>query len=57
MNVPVTLSERIDESLLLRVSVAELALAPLAPGEYVIEVTATAGAVTETISYAVRIVP
>ena len=57
MNVPVTLSERIDESLLLRVSVAELALAPLALGEYVIEVTATAGAVTETISYAVRIVP
>lgn len=57
MNVPVTLSERIDESLLLRVSVAELALAPLAPGEYVIEVTATEGAVTETISYAVRVVP
>ena len=57
MNVPVTLSERIDESLLLRVSVAEVALAPLAPGEYVIEVTATEGAATETVTYAVRIVP
>ena len=57
MNVPVILSERIDESLLLRMSVAEVALAPLAPGEYVIEVTAAEGAATETVSYAVRIVP
>ena len=57
MNVPVTLSERIDESLLRRVSVAEVGLAPLAPGEYVVEVTATDGAATETVSYAVRIVP
>ena len=38
-------------------SVAEVALAPLAPGEYVIEVTAAEGAATETVSYAVRIVP
>ena len=57
MAVPVTLSERIDESLLLRTAVAEVALAPLAPGEYVVELTATEGATTETITYALRIVP
>ena len=37
--------------------VAELALAPLAAGEYVIELTASAGARTETRSYAFRLVP
>ena len=48
MAVPVTLSERLDESLQLRVAVAEVALAPLAPGEYVVEVTATGGGNTST---------
>jgi VWFA-related protein len=57
MAVPVTLAERIDESLQLRVSLAELTLAPLAPGEYVVEVTATKGAATSTISYGFRIIP
>ena len=37
--------------------VAELALAPLAAGEYVIELTASAGARTETRCYAFRLVP
>jgi hypothetical protein len=37
--------------------VAELALAPLAPGEYVVEVTATRGETIERVSYALRIVP
>jgi VWFA-related protein len=57
MAVPVTLGERIDESLQLRVSLAELALAPLAPGEYVVEVTATKGPATATVSYGFRIIP
>jgi hypothetical protein len=57
MAVPVTLAERIDESLQLRVSLAELALAPLAPGEYVVEVTATKGTATSTVSYGFRVVP
>lgn len=38
-------------------AVAELALAPLAAGEYVVELTATAGARTETRTYAFRLVP
>jgi VWFA-related protein len=57
MAVPVTLAERIDESLQLRVSLAELALAPLAPGEYVVEVTATKGTATSTVSYGFRMIP
>ncbi len=56
MAVPVTLSERVDEPGQ-RVSLAELGLAPLAPGEYVIEIAAVDGATTATVSYAVRIVP
>ncbi len=57
MAVPVQVSERLDEASQQRVSVAEVALAPLAPGEYVVEVIATEGTKTETVSYAVRIVP
>lgn len=57
MAVPVTLAERLDESLQLRVSLAELALAPLAPGEYVVEVTATRGAATSSVSYGFRMIP
>ncbi len=38
-------------------AVAELALAPLAAGEYVVELTATAAARTESRSYAFRLVP
>ncbi len=57
MAVPVQLSEGLDESRQLRVSVAEVALAPLAPGEYVVEIIATEGTKTETVTYALRIVP
>ena len=38
-------------------AVADLALAPLAAGEYVVELTATAGARSETRTYAFRLVP
>jgi VWFA-related protein len=57
MAVPVTLSERLDESLQLRGALAELALAPLAPGEYVVEVTATKGTTTSTVTYGFRMIP
>ena len=57
MAVPVTLSERLDESLQLRVAVAEVALAPLAPGEYIVEVTASGGGNTSNVSYGFRVIP
>jgi VWFA-related protein len=56
MAVPVTLGERIDESLQLRVALAEIALAPLAMGEYVVEVTATRGGQSATVAYGFRVV-
>ena len=57
MAVPVTLTERTDGLPSARVSIAEVSLAPLAPGEYVVEVIATEGTKTETVSFAMRIVP
>ena len=57
MAVPVTLAERLDESLQLRVSLAEVVLAPLAPGEYVVEVSAAKGATTSTVNYGFRVIP
>lgn len=56
MAVPVTLGERIDESLQLRVALAEIALAPLAMGEYVVEVTATKGGQSATVAYGFRVI-
>jgi hypothetical protein len=57
MAVPVTLSERLDESLQLRMAVAEVALAPLAPGEYIVEVTASGNGNTSNVSYGFRVIP
>jgi hypothetical protein len=57
MAVPVTLSERLDESLQLRVAIAEVALAPLAPGEYIVEMTASGGGNTSNVSYGFRVIP
>jgi hypothetical protein len=57
MAVPVTLSERLDESLQLRVAIAEVALAPLAPGEYIVEMTASGGGNSSNVSYGFRVVP
>jgi len=56
MAVPVTLGERLDESLQLRVALAEIALAPLAMGEYVVEVTATKGGQSATVAYGFRVI-
>jgi VWFA-related protein len=56
MQVPVTITETPGENGGPAQAVGEIALAPLAAGEYVVEITATEGAKTETLSYAVRVV-
>ncbi len=57
MQVPVTITERPGTDHAPATVVAELALAPLAAGEYVLEVMAAGGDRTETRSYAIRLVP
>lgn len=54
MQVPVTITERPGAAPAI---VAELALAPLAAGEYVLEITATRGDLSETRSHPIRMVP
>jgi VWFA-related protein len=53
----VTFSERLDEALKVPVIVVDLPLAPLAQGEYVLEVSATKQGKSERAIYAFRIVP
>ena len=53
----VALSDRTDDAVNLRVVVADLTLAPLAQGEYVLELTAEGNGKTETAAYGFRIVP
>lgn len=53
----VALSERTDEQLQLRMIVADLTLAPLAQGEYVLDVALEKDGKTERATYAFRIVP
>lgn len=53
----VSVTERDDEQLQAQIVVAELALAPLAQGEYVLEVEATAEGKKEQASFGFRIVP
>lgn len=53
----VAISERVDDSLPLRFIVADLALAPLAQGEYVLEVEASAGGRRESLNYPFRVIP
>jgi VWFA-related protein len=55
--VPVTVSERMDDAQQLRFLVADLTLAPLAPGEYVMEVTLEREGKSEGVAYGFRIVP
>ena len=55
MPLTVTTSERSDGAM--KLAVAEVILAPLAAGGYVLELSFTAKGKTETISYAFRIVP
>ncbi len=56
MQVPVTITEAPGENDAVAQVVGELVLAPLAAGEYVVEISATEGTKTETLSYAVRVV-
>lgn len=56
MQVPITITEVPGENGAVAQVVGELVLAPLAAGEYVVEIAATEGAKTETLSYAVRVV-
>lgn len=55
--LPVEVSDRRDEASGLRLLVADLVLAPLAQGEYVLELVAARGGARETVAYAFRIVP
>lgn len=57
MQVPVAISERPAADARPATIVAELALAPLAAGEYVLELAATSGDRSETRTYAIRMVP
>ena len=53
--VPVALADRDRNGV--RYVTAEIALSPLAPGDYLIEVTAQTGATPERALVAIRIVP
>jgi hypothetical protein len=57
MQVPVAISERPASGPQPAAVVAEIALAPLAAGEYVLELTATSGGRSESRTYAIRMVP
>ena len=51
------MSDRVDEITKQRLAVADLTLAPLAQGEYVIELTLTRGEQKGIATYAFRIIP
>lgn len=53
----VPLTERADETLKVQLIVIDLALAPLAQGEYVIEIGATSGTRKERVTYGFRLIP
>ncbi len=57
MQVPVAISERPAADTLPAAVVAEIALAPLAAGEYVLELIATSGDRSESRTYPIRMVP
>ncbi|MGE0815719.1 MAG: VWA domain-containing protein [Vicinamibacterales bacterium] len=57
VEIPVKIAERLDEASHARTAVAEVTLAPLAAGEYVLAVGATRGSTTEHAHYAIRVVP
>jgi hypothetical protein len=55
LDVPVTVSERVDEATAQRWIVADLTLAPLAAGDYAIEVTFTSGDAEQRVLTAIRL--
>ena len=57
LSLAVALTERLDPALQLRMIVADVQLAPLAQGDYGLEVTVEVGGKKETATYAFRLVP
>ena len=57
VNVAIALSERVDSTSQQRLTVAELPLAALAQGEYVLEVTLAQGKKKDSATYAFRVIP
>jgi VWFA-related protein len=57
LNLNVVVSERTDDASKQRLAVADLTLAPLAQGEYVLELAVTQGERKESAAFAFRIVP
>ena len=55
MQLPVTIAERTDDSGQ-RWLTAEVTLAPLAPGDYIIEMSGTSKGMAQTILAAIRVV-
>ena len=50
-------NERVDEATKQRFGIGEVALAPLAEGEYVLELSLARNGKTELVSYGFRIIP
>lgn len=57
MGVAVSVADRMDDSLQLRFIVADVTLAPLAQGDYIVQVTAEHEGKKEEVNYGFRIVP
>jgi VWFA-related protein len=57
LNVAVSVTERADEATKHRLVIADLTLAPLAQGDYIIEVSVSDGDRTESATYAFRVIP
>lgn len=57
MPLAIAVAERLDESLQLHFVVADLTLAPLAQGDYIVQVTAEQEGKKEEVNYGFRIVP
>ena len=56
LNLPIPLSERTDDNGV-RLLVADVMMAPLAQGDYAVEITVAEGDRKESATYAFRIVP
>ena len=57
LGLPITVSERMDETLQLRLIVVDVPLAPLAQGDYGLEVTLDVNGKKEGTTYGFRLVP
>jgi len=57
LNIAVALTERTDAASQQRYTVADLTLAPLAQGEYVLEIAVELGDRKDTATYGFRLIP